>query len=45
MLKGEKALSRNYFFWFAILFLIDEIFMELFRDYSQCLKDNSYFND
>lgn len=45
MLKKENAFSRNYFFWFAILFLIDEIFMELFRDYSQCLKDNSYFED
>lgn len=45
MLKGESSLSRNYFFWFSILFLIDEIFIELFKIYSKCLKDNSYFND
>lgn len=45
MLKVENGLSRNYFFWFSILYLIDEIFMEIYKDYSQCLKENSYFND
>lgn len=42
-LKNESNYSRNYFFWFAILVLIDEIFMELYREYTKCLKSNSYF--
>lgn len=42
-LKKETELSRNYFFWFAILHLIDEIFMELYRDYSRNLLKNSFF--
>jgi hypothetical protein len=45
MLKGENELTRNYFFWFSILVLIDEIFMELYNVYSKCLKENSYFDD
>lgn len=40
----EDELSRNYFFWFSILVLIDEIFMDLYRYYAQCVKDNSYFD-
>jgi len=42
-LKNESRYSRNYFFWFAILVLIDEIFMEFYREYSKCLENNSYF--
>lgn len=45
MLKTEGAFARNYFFWFSILVLIDEIIMELYKDYSQYLQDNSYFED
>lgn len=44
-LKKENGLSRNYFFWFAILHFIDEIFMELYKEYSQCLLNNSFFVD
>ena len=44
-LQSEKDLARNYFFWFAILVLIDEIFMELYKLYSQYLEGNSYFED
>lgn len=45
MLKGENILSRNYLFWFAVLFLLDEIFMELYKDYTRYLMCNSYFED
>lgn len=45
MLKGENNLSRNYFFWFSVLFLIDEIFIELYQDYMKYLMCNSYFED
>lgn len=45
MLKNETDYSRNYFFWFAILVLIDEIFMALYRDYSDYTKKSSYFEE
>lgn len=44
-LKSENSLARNYFFWFAILVLIDEIFMELYVIYLQSVKDDSYFDE
>lgn len=44
-LKNETEYSRNYFFWFAILVLIDEMFMELYREYSNYIKMNSYFEE
>jgi hypothetical protein len=44
-LQKEDYLSRNYFFWFAILYLIDEIFIKLFEDYLKYINDNSYFKD
>ncbi|WP_411354350.1 hypothetical protein [Thomasclavelia ramosa] len=33
MLSIEKEYSRNYFLWFAILLLIDNIFIELYKIY------------
>lgn len=44
-LKNETEYSRNYFFWFAILVLIDEIFMDLYREYLHYIKMNSYFEE
>ena len=44
-LSDESCYSRNYFVWFAILVLIDEIFMELYREYMDCLKKHSYFEE
>lgn len=44
-LQNEKYLARNYYFWFSILVLIDEIFMELYKIYADHLKGNSYFPD
>ena len=44
-LKNETDFSRNYFFWFAILTLIDEIFMVLYKEYSNYIKLNSYFEE
>lgn len=44
-LKSEDGLTRNYFFWFALLVLIDDIFMKLYEVYSECLQANSYFED
>ena len=44
-LENEDNLSRNYFFWFAILVLIDDIFTELYRQYSNCLYNCSYFDE
>lgn len=34
----EKEYSRNYFLWFAILFLIDNIFIELYKIYQDGLN-------
>ena len=33
ILKNEKEYSRNYFLWFAILLLIDNIFIEMYKLY------------
>ena len=44
-LKKKTEFSRNYFFWFSILALIDEMFMTLYREYSNYIKMNSYFED
>ena len=33
ILKNEKEYSRNYFLWFAILLLIDNIFIEIYKLY------------
>lgn len=38
VLMGEKEYSRNYFVWFAILLLIDNIFMEIYKVYEDNLK-------
>lgn len=45
MLHNENDLSRNYFFWFSLLALIDEIYIELYKDYLNYLKDNSFFDE
>ena len=45
ILKSKTDYSRNYFFWFSILVLIDEIFIELYKIYTKCLQDNSYFEE
>lgn len=44
-LKKEDDFSRNYFFWFAVLNLIDEIFMDLFKRYLCEVERNSFFNE
>ena len=44
-LKNENYLSRNYFFWFAVLVSIDQLFMGLYEKYRDCLKNNSYFEE
>ncbi len=44
-LVEEDELSRNYFFWFSILVLIDEIFMELYKKYTESLGGDSFFNN
>ncbi|WP_156019605.1 hypothetical protein [Streptococcus ruminantium] len=41
-LEKENEESRNYFVWFAILVLIDEIFMELFKKYKDLLDGAIY---
>lgn len=41
----ETEYSRNYFFWFAILVLIDEIIMTLYNQYTDSIKKNSYFEE
>lgn len=38
VLRDEKKYSRNYFLWFAILLLIDNIFMEIYKVYEDNLK-------
>lgn len=42
-LKNEQKYLRNYFCWFAILVLIDDIFMSLYKKYLRALKTVSYF--
>lgn len=37
VLRMEKEYSRNYFLWFAILLLIDNIFIELYKIYQDGL--------
>ena len=38
VLRYEGKYSRNYFLWFAILLLIDNIFMEIYKVYENNLK-------
>lgn len=38
VLMDEGKYSRNYFLWFAILLLIDNIFMEIYKVYENNLK-------
>ena len=38
VLKTEKEYSRNYFLWFSILLLIDNIFIELYEIYQEGLN-------
>lgn len=44
-LRNENDLSRNYFFWFTVLVSIDELFIAMYRKYSDCLKNYSYFEE
>ncbi len=44
-LRNENALSRNYFFWFSVLVLIDEMFTGMYKKYADCLKNYSYFEE
>lgn len=37
VLRSEKEYSRNYFLWFAILLLIDNIFIELYKIHQNIL--------
>ena len=37
VLRSEKKYLRNYFLWFAILLLIDNIFIELYKSYQDGL--------
>lgn len=39
VLRTEKNFSRNYFLWFAILLLIDNIFIEIYNVY-KCILEN-----
>lgn len=39
-LQKENEESRNYFVWFAVLTLIDKIFIELYTIYKGCLEDS-----
>lgn len=41
VLMGEKEYSRNYFLWFTILLLIDNIFIEIYKVYEDNLKYSS----
>ena len=38
-LREENEESRNYFIWFAILVLIDNVFMELYKEYEKKLHN------
>ncbi len=44
-LRNENDLSRNYFFWFTVLVSIDELFIGMYKKYSDCLKNYSYFEE
>jgi hypothetical protein len=39
-LEGDNYKYENYFVWFAILVLIDKIFIELYEKYLNALKEN-----
>ena len=39
-LTNENYKFENYFLWFAILILIDKIFIELYKIYLDAVKDN-----
>lgn len=41
-LEKENDESRNYFVWFAILLLIDRIFIEQYSEYKKLLKETVY---
>lgn len=41
-LEKEDEESRNYFVWFAILLLIDEISIELYSEYKRLLSEKIY---
>lgn len=41
-LKNEDEGSRNYFIWFAILVLIDTIFIELYKKYEEVINGYIY---
>ncbi|TNE74930.1 hypothetical protein EP331_00480, partial [bacterium] len=39
-LVNENYIYENYFLWFAILVLIDNIFIELYKKYLTVIEDN-----
>lgn len=41
-LHSEKEVDRNYFVWFAVLILIDSIFIELYKEYLIRLQSSIY---
>lgn len=41
-LSEEKDESRNYFIWFAILLLIDNVFIAMYREFEKLLVDTIY---
>ena len=43
ILKSQKGSEQNYFFWFAILILIDNIYIELFKEYIKVLESDIYY--
>ncbi len=44
-LRSENDLSRNFFLWFAVLIAIDEMFVGMYKKYSDCLKNYSFFEE
>ena len=38
VLREEKDCSRNYFLWFSILLLIDNIFIEVYKIYKDAIE-------
>ncbi len=41
-LSGDTPYLKNYFLWFAILLLIDSIFIEIYKIYKETLKLRAY---
>ncbi|CYV44481.1 hypothetical protein [Streptococcus suis] len=44
ILSKENDESRNYFIWFAVLTIIDEVFMKLYSIYVDIVEEQSEFN-